>query len=146
MREADDVYMGFAGQDEIVKLLNELLEAERAGARVLAESCRHRGAAALHDLLRRIERDEAQWCAMLHAQLELLGATPSPRIGAFHAKAMAIADLKERLVFVNRSQAWVVRRLREMLPRVRDDALHAKLDEMRRSHEGNITLVDGSLR
>ena len=34
MHEADDVYMGYAGKDEIVGLLNELLEAERTCARV----------------------------------------------------------------------------------------------------------------
>lgn len=34
MHEADDAYMGFAGPDELAPLLQELLEAERAGVRV----------------------------------------------------------------------------------------------------------------
>lgn len=33
MHEADDAYMGFVGPDELAPLLQELLEAERAGAR-----------------------------------------------------------------------------------------------------------------
>jgi Domain of unknown function (DUF6306) len=35
-----------------------------------------------------------------------------------------------------------VRKLREMLPRVRDDRLHADLSEMLASHEANIALAD----
>ena len=34
MHEADDVYMGYAGKDELTAILTEFLEAERAGARV----------------------------------------------------------------------------------------------------------------
>jgi ferritin-like metal-binding protein YciE len=66
MHDADDVYMGYAGKDEIVALLDELLEAERAAARVL----------------------------------------------------------------------------RKMLPRVRDDALRGTLEQMKRSHEADIALID----
>ena len=70
MREADDAYMGYAGKDEIVALLDELLETERA----------------------------------------------------------------------------MVRKLSGMLPRVRNDALREKLNDTKRSHEGNIALVDGLMR
>ncbi len=51
---------------------------------------------------------------------------------------MAISDLGERIAFLNRGQGWVVRKLRELLPRVRDNSLHADLSEMLRSHEANI--------
>ena len=40
MHQADDVYMGYAGKDEMIAFLNELLEAERAGARVTLDSAR----------------------------------------------------------------------------------------------------------
>ena len=54
---------------------------------------------------------------------------------------MAISDLGERIAFLNRGQGWVVRKLRELLPRVRDNSLHADLSEMLRSHEANIALA-----
>ena len=54
---------------------------------------------------------------------------------------MAISDLGERIGFLNRGQGWVVRKLRELLPRVRDNSLHADLSEMLRSHEANIALA-----
>lgn len=145
MHEADDAYLGFAGKDELIASLNELLEAERAGARVTSKSARAAAGGPLTALLRAIERDEARWCAMLHRHVTALGATPSAQVGAFYGKAMAVADLGERLAFLNRGQGWVVRKLRELLPRVRDDRLHADLAEMLRSHETNIALANDAV-
>ena len=141
MHEADDAYMGYAAKDELTALLNELLEAERAGARVTLESARAAGSGPIAELMRDIQRDEARWCAMLADHIRALGEPPTPKVGAFFGKAMAIADLGERVIFLNRGQAWVVRKLREMLPRVRGDRLHANLTEMLRSHEANIALA-----
>jgi nitronate monooxygenase len=142
MREASDAYMGYAGKDELITFLNELLEAERAGARVTLESACAAGATPIAELMRTIQRDEARWCAMLLRHVKALGETASPRVGAFYGKAMAVADLGERIAFLNRGLGWVVRKLREILPRVRDDQLHADLSEMLRSHEANISLVN----
>lgn len=67
------------------------------------------------------------------------GGTPSRTVGAFHAKAMA--DPIERLAFLNRGQAWVVRKLEALTPKVRDDGLHADLRAMLDSHRVNIGLA-----
>jgi hypothetical protein len=136
--QADDDYMGYAGAEELVGALTELLEAERAGARVALRSARDAGEPRLAALMGAIRADEARWCAMLAGQLKRLGVTPSKRCGAFYGKAMAIADPVERLVFLNRGQAWVVRKLEALLPRVRDDGLHAALRDMLQSHVDNI--------
>src|SRR5437762_3178489 len=114
MHEADDAYMGYAGRAELITLLNELLEAERAGARVTLESARAAGSGPIAELMRTIQRDEARWCAMLLGHIKALGEVPSPKLGAFFGKAMAIPDLAERITFLNRGQGWVVRKLREM--------------------------------
>ena len=145
MREADDAYMGFVGRDELASLLQELLEAERAGARVALESARGAAAAPVAELMRTIHRDEARWCAMLASHIKALGLgrSPSTRVGAFYNKAMAISDLYQRIDFLNRGQPWVVRRLREMLPRLRDEALHQDLSRMLQAHEANIALATG---
>lgn len=138
MHEVSDAYMGYADKAELIAFLDELLEAERAGARVTLETAQAAETGPVSELLRIIQRDEARWCAMLLQHLRALGAEPSSKVGAFYGKAMAIADLRERIVFLNRGQGWVVRKLREMLPRVRDGALHANLADMLRSHEINI--------
>jgi hypothetical protein len=141
MHEADHAYMGYAAKDELTTLSNELLEAEHAGARVTRESARAAGSGPIAELMRSIQRDEARWCAMLADHIRALGEAPTPKVGAFYGKAMAVADLGERITFLNRGQAWVVRKLREMLPRVRGDRLHPDLSEMLRSHEANIALA-----
>jgi hypothetical protein len=138
MHDADDQYMGYAGRDELVAFMNELLEAERAGARVTMETANAAGDSPLGRLMREIQHDEARWGGMLSGHLKRLGAVASAKTGAFYEKAMAVADLGERTVFLNRGQGWVVRKLREILPRVRDDAVHSDFAEMLRSHEENI--------
>lgn len=142
MHEADEAYKGFAGKDELLAFLNELLEAERAGARVTLETARAADRDTIAELMRTIQRDEARWCAMLARHIKAFGAAPSPDVGAFYAKAMAIADLGERIAFLNRGQGWVVRKLRETLPRVGDNRLRTELAEMLRSHEANIALAN----
>jgi hypothetical protein len=130
---------------DLIVFLNDLLEAERAGAKVALESAAEASDPVIVALLKNIQKDEAQWCAMLFRQIKLMGGEPSLRIGAFHGKAMAIRDLKERIVFLNRGQGWVVRKLREVTPRVRDEALHADLAHMLSSHVANITLANSAI-
>jgi len=136
----DDFYLGDGGREELVAALNELLEAERAGAKVALASTKAAGDD-FASLMRQVRDDEAHWCAMLDRQIRRLGGTPSPVTGAFHAKALAIADPLERLAFLNRGQGWVVRKLDELLPRVRDDALRADLQAMADGHRANIAIA-----
>jgi antitoxin (DNA-binding transcriptional repressor) of toxin-antitoxin stability system len=145
MHEAEDAYMGYWGPDELAERLNQLLEAERAGARVTLETAGEVGEGPVARLMTVIQQDEARWCAMLLGHIKAMGLVPSSRVGGFHEKAMAIAGIAERILFLNRGQAWVVRKLQEMLPRVRDGKLHADLAEMLRSHEANIALAEAAL-
>ena len=144
--EADDAYMGFAPRAEIAAFLNELLEAERAGTGVALKSAADAAGTPYVDLLRDVHRDEARWCAMLLKQLKVLGEPASPRIGAFQEKCLAIEGMAERIAFLNRGQGWVVKKLREMLPKVRDDSLHRDLTEMLQSHEVNIARTNEVLQ
>ncbi|MBL9096852.1 MAG: hypothetical protein JNK07_07985 [Alphaproteobacteria bacterium] len=142
---SSDSYMGYADPDELVKALNALLEAERAGARVAVESLPAARTDGDADLIRVTHRDEGHWCEMLVAELRRLGVTPTTQTGAFYGKAMAIMDIVERLAFLNRGQAWVVRKLEELLPRVRNNALHANLVAMLDSHTRNIAALEAKL-
>lgn len=144
--QADDTYMGYASREEILAALNELLEAERAGAKVALASGKAMDADAYILLMRSLRTDEARWCAMLSRQIGRLGGMASRRTGAFHGKAMAIGDPLERLAFLNRGQAWVVRKLENLTPRVRDDSLHDDLKEMLKGHRINIETAAAHLR
>jgi Domain of unknown function (DUF6306) len=141
MAAAEDAYMGYADRNEILDFLNTLVEAERAGARVTHESAQSVGDGPVADLMRAIQRDEARWCGMLMEHVKALGSVPSKRVGDFYDRAMAIDDVGERIDFLNRGQGWVVRKLREMIPRIRDNALHGDLVEMLESHDANIALA-----
>ncbi len=83
---------------------------------------------------------------MLLKQLKALDAPASPRVGAFQEKALAIEELPARIAFLNRGQAWVVRKLREMLPKVRDEGLYRDLATMLQSHEENIIRAEEALK
>ncbi len=142
---ASATYMGFAERDELIAELNTLLEAERAGARVAARLVTDAAEPDLRDLARLIHADELRWCRELFAALVGLKAEPSLNVGGFYENAMAIKDVKARLAFVNRGQGWVVRKLRELSPRVRDDGLHATLRRMLEAHQANIARTEETL-
>ena len=144
--QADDAYMGYAPRAELIAALNTLLEAERAGARVAARLVSESRDAELKALSTVIHTDEVHWCKALFQALVALGAEPSLEVGGFYEKAMAIADIEARLAFVNRGQGWVVRELRGLVPRVRDDTLHDVLQQMLQAHERNIAMAAEALR
>ena len=137
-KDSSDEYAGYATRDELIAFCNELLEAERAGARICARIASEARDAHLRDLMRDIHKDEARWCAMLLKWIAHLDGAASAKTGAFYEKCLAIPDLAERTAFINRGQGWVVKKLREMLPKVRDDAIHADFNAMLISHEENI--------
>ena len=126
-------------QEELGRLLNLLLEAERAGARLLA--------AYLDELppgtaewmgLHAVQRDEARNCAVLIHYLLEADVTPSMATGEFYRKGLELRGWRERLDFLNRGQRWVARRIAEALPRIPSAAGKRALQEMHESHLANI--------
>jgi nitronate monooxygenase len=134
---------GCSPQD-LLDTLNELLEAERAGARVTFLTAAHAPESA-KVLIHAIHHDEARWCDMLVRAVRRLQGAPSQTTGAFCAKAMAIEDLPSRLAYLNRGQQWVIRKLQMLLPTVSDVALRADLAAMLASHQANVRRVTAHL-
>ncbi|MGE3771281.1 MAG: 5-formyltetrahydrofolate cyclo-ligase [Gammaproteobacteria bacterium] len=145
MAAVDPAYMGFLRDDEVVALLNELLTAERAGARGVATMAKRAEVEDGHSLLQAVARDEASFCAMLSRHLKRLHAEPTQVTGSFYDKLVAMDDYLQQLAFLNRGQCWVVRKLREALPRVRDAELAGDLRHMLDVHVRNIEACDGVL-
>lgn len=123
---------------ELRGLLNELLVGERAGARSVGEMCRETVSPDLHIVLHDVAKDEARFCAMLARQIERLGGTPNRATGGFYEKLRILETPGERLSLLNCGQSWVVRRLREALPRIGDEQLRRELQEMLEVHLANI--------
>lgn len=139
-------YFGDGPAQQVVDGLNALLEAERAGARVLAilrDSVDARSP--LHDLLGALQKDEGANAVQLYQTLRRLGGAASHETGAFVGKTLAIEGLVPRLRFVNKGQAWVVRKIDELLPAITDAYARTMLEEMRRSHLENIEACETAL-
>ncbi|HEY6484575.1 MAG TPA: DUF6306 domain-containing protein [Steroidobacteraceae bacterium] len=132
--------MADLSRDELLAALNELLEAERAGARVTLHTA-HEAPPQSKALIMNVHRDEARWCAVLAKAIRHYRGEPSQVTGAFYDKAVAIADLSERLRFLNRGQSWVVRKLEALLPAIAEPSIHADLTAMLDSHRANIELL-----
>lgn len=130
---------------ELLKALNELLEAERAGARVTLETANQIAGQDLASLVMDIQHDEVRWCKMLMTVIKSLEGTPSQMTGAFYDKAIAIPEIPVRLTFINRGQAWVVRRLQSLIPRIQDTRICKELEAMLNAHIENIERVENKL-
>ncbi|MGE0386025.1 MAG: DUF6306 domain-containing protein [Gammaproteobacteria bacterium] len=135
-----------ASHGELVARLNALLEAERAGARVaLVFQSQFAPGSAVHATLHAVHRDEAHNCGVLIDLIERLGATPGTATGAFATRAIALREPRERLAFLNRGQAWVVRKLGEALELTDEAAIRAPLARMLDSHAANIQACEDLL-
>lgn len=129
-------------KSELYVALNELLEAERAGARSTLETLQDINEDELNQLVFAIQQDEIRWCRMLIQAIYSLDLEPSRKTGEFYKKVMAISDIKERILFVNRGQAWVVRRLEALIPKVNQSEIKKGLEEMLEAHQINIQKVE----
>ena len=119
--------LGPLNRVELLALLNQLLEGERAGARGVTAMSRQAASTESRAILHEIAFDEARFCGMLIRHVTRLGGAPSAQTGAFYTKLAALERTDERLDLLDRGQGWVVRKLSEALPRIVDAALRADL-------------------
>jgi hypothetical protein len=138
LREADARYAGYLTNAELIDILNELLEGERAGARATIRFVGESDDKRVRAAMRKVSIDESRFCAMLARHIRALGGMPSAGTGAFYDRLIAMAGLPERLAYLNRGQGWVIRKLRDVLRCVRDDRLYDDLKAMLEAHEANI--------
>lgn len=128
---------------EVIALLNVLLEAERAGAKVLAAFLDdyERDTPAWRQLAA-VQRDESKNCAILIELVRRMSGAASAATGDFLGKALAIEGKVARLQFLNRGQGWVARKISEALPHIEEDFVRSALSAMHESHLLNIEACD----
>jgi hypothetical protein len=119
------------------QLLQDLLSAERAGAKVAGDSLQQTSDPVQRQLLEQVRQGEIESCKLLLDCLKHLGLEPNKETGAFYGKAMAIESLDERIPFIDKGQQWVIRKLREYLPGCQDPLLRSELERMLEIHEVN---------
>ena len=121
--------------DDLVDWLRMLMRAERAGARLMLDSARETDDPALLQRLEHLHHGEAESCRRLRHCLECLDAKPGGGMGDFHAKAMAIPGLPERLQFIARGQRWVARQIEARLPHIEQPWLRKELEVVLQLHQ-----------
>jgi nitronate monooxygenase len=128
---------------ELLALLNVLLEAERAGAKVIAAFLDdyERDTPAWRQLSN-VQRDEAKNCAILIDLIRRVDGTPSTAVGDFLDKALAVQGRVARLQFLNRGQQWVARKIGEAVPQIGEVSVRSALSVMLESHLLNIEACD----
>jgi hypothetical protein len=127
------------------RLLNTLLQAERAGAKLLAAYVDELPEGApTRALLARIQRDEAKNCAVLIHLLLEAGFEVSTAVGGFYRRGLAIEDWEARFKFLNRGQEWVAEYIAAALPRLPASGRRL-LEAMYESHLENIALCESRI-
>lgn len=97
------------------RMLNLLLESERAGVAVLdslAAEVRH---PELKELLLDAREEEHRNAAALERLVREGGGAPSTATGPFAAKVAAVDNLRGRLALLIHGQEWVARKIEETL-------------------------------
>jgi nitronate monooxygenase len=115
-----------------------LLEAERAGVDVANRMLAVSGSDEETELLEEILGGEKVSCKALGHILVDLGLADSGKVGDFGDKVMALEDKTDRLNMLIKGQAWVVRKLDEVLALDLDVAIRKQLKEVKRVHDINI--------
>lgn len=128
---------------QLAELFNTLLEAERAGVRVLTEYEKaFAGQPQAVEVLVASRHDEGRYCKLLYGYLQELGADISRQVGSFAEKALAVEGRADKLSFLNRGQGWVARELAKALPRVPYPHMREGLQEMLDTHRANIATCE----
>jgi len=131
---------------QLESLLNGLGDAERAGGRVLHELTELARSPELRELLKKVGHDEGYYAGELAAHVRRLGGAASNKTGDFVEKVRAVNDLHGKLELLNRGQRWVIRKIEESLPTLRDPALCGFLVVMAKGHHMNIGALDDALK
>lgn len=131
MHQADDLYMGYAGTEELVSLLNELLAAQPALSQPAPDPGPQPGGTPLANSPPSL--NHTRWREILIGHLKTLGQNPPAKFNAADAASAASEDPKQRAWM----QQQAARHVLQVLPRVRDVRLHDDLSDLLRSSRIN---------
>jgi len=125
-----------------VERFKDLLEVERAAAASVSGLIPMATTPAMGRLFAKLRDDEAWSRAGLTRVIKHLGGKPSPDTGNLAQNVQAGPSLRERLGLLNRSQAWVVKRLDRILEEDLDRETGGFLRQMRSLHAENVHLCE----
>ena len=131
-------------QDPIA-FLNRLLEAERAGVKVLATLLPELEKESVINLAKNFLHDEGMNCQVLKTMIENMDGTASSATGDFVQKVAALPTIEEKLALLIRGQEWVasyIRKNRNLLSKTSERMF---LEAMKIQHEENVDTLTSML-
>ncbi len=123
---------------ELEVILNRLLEAERAGHKLLEVMTQETADLQLKALFANFTEVEVSDVAVLEGLMRLHGGTPSPKIGDFVDRVLSLDSLHEQITLLARGQAWVARKVEQALALNPPPDIAAFLKEMANRHRHNM--------
>ena len=108
---------------ELDALLNLLIEATRAGAKVAAVFACRAQCQEKRGMYLDIQADASKTIQALARILKTRGIEPSAATNGFFDRAMDLPEKADRVAFFVRGQAWLVATLREALPHIADSEI-----------------------
>jgi len=119
---------------EYAAFLGELLTAEHDRMRLLSACLQELDVGSLEwDAIQLQQLHDIRNCTVLAALMREEGEKPTPAVGVFYGRGLALRDRRKRLGFLRHIQGWLAERLAAGLPRVPPGARHV-LQEMLDSH------------
>ena len=119
-------------------LLNQLLEAERAGHALLEAMSEETADQEIKSLFADFTELEVGDVSVLEGLIRLHGGTPSTKVGDFAGKVLHIDNLHDQMNLLSRGQAWVARKIEQALALKPPPDIAAFLKEMANRHRHNM--------
>ena len=123
---------------QLEALLNRLLEAERAGHTLLDALTQETADAEVKALFANFTDLEVSDTAILEGLIRLHGGTPSTQTGDFAEKVLQLEPLTEQINLLAQGQAWVARKVEQVLALNPPPDIAAFLKEMANRHRHNM--------
>jgi nitronate monooxygenase len=123
---------------QLETLLNHLLEAERAGQKLLDAMTQETADPQIKALFANFTDIEVGDAAVLEGLIRLHGGVPSTKVGDFADKVLRVDNLHDQLNLLSRGQAWVARKVEQVLALNPPPDIAAFLKEMANRHRHNM--------
>jgi hypothetical protein len=124
--------------DKLIHILNQLLEAEKAGVATVDYLLRIYPSTVYEERMKDIKKDEAWSCSGLFEAVRREGGIPSKETGSFLEKVRAQHSFEDKISLLNNGQAWVVRKIDDALSFGMHEETRSFLLEMKQRHIKNI--------
>jgi hypothetical protein len=125
-------------QQKLIVFLNTLLEAERAGVKVLSDMIREVEDGNIKSMMREFLADEGMNCQILSTLIKHHNGEPSGNTGNFVNKIKSLNNQKEKIELLIKGQEWVAKQIRNNRALLNPGSLSFFLESIKVQHEENV--------